>query len=152
MRDDEAVNTYERLWPIMPGGTIPLGGGIETWRKSDPQRMPNPWPPTEAVIDRGKRSYRFYCSHCHGPRYDGQATVGQSFYPLPTDLLDPRVQRQSDGELFYKISLGHKRHPPLQATVAAEDGWAVIHFLRAQTRTPRAASGPAPYRPWQAPR
>lgn len=131
MRDDEAINTFQISMPIMPKGTIPLGGGIETLRRTNPKQLINPWPTTQAIIDRGKRSYLYYCVPCHGPRLDGKATVGQSFYPLPTYLLDPKVLAQSDGELFYKISLGNKRQPALFATVAAEDRWAVINYLRA---------------------
>jgi hypothetical protein len=131
MRDDEALNTFQISMPIMPQGTIPLGGGIEVLRKSDPKRLINPWPLTQAVIDRGRKNYITYCGPCHGSSLDGKATVGQSFYPLPTDLLGPIVQSQSDGELFYKISLGYKRQPPLQATVAVDDRWAVINYLRA---------------------
>jgi mono/diheme cytochrome c family protein len=131
MRDDEALNTFQTSMPTMPQGTIPLGGGIEVLRKSDPKRLINPLPLTRAVLDQGRRSYGTYCGQCHGPRLDGKATVGQSFYPLPTYLLDPQVQAQTDGELFYKISLGFKREPPLYATVAAEDRWAIIHYLRA---------------------
>lgn len=131
MRDDEALNTFQISMPTMPRGTIPLGGGLETLRKSDPKRLINPLPLTPAVMDQGRRSYGYYCVQCHGPRLEGKATVGQSFSPLPTYLLDPKVQAQTDGELFYKISLGFKREPPLYATVAAEDRWAIIHYLRA---------------------
>jgi len=131
MRNDEAVNTYQISFPIMPKGTIPQGGGIETLRRSNPRQLTNPLPMTRAIIDQGRQSYLYYCVQCHGPGLDGKATVGQSFYPLPTYLLDPKVQAQTDGELFYKISLGNKRQPPLFATVAAEDRWAVINYLRA---------------------
>lgn len=131
MRDDEAVNTYQISFPVMPKGTIPQGGGLETLRKSNPKQLINPWPMTPAISAQGRQSYLYYCLPCHGPGLDGKATVGQSFYPLPTYLLDPKVQAQTDGELFYKISLGNKRQPPLYATVAAEDRWAVIHYLRA---------------------
>ncbi len=134
MRNDEALNPYQISLPVMPGGTIPLGGGIESLRKSDPAQLINPLPMTGAVIDRGRKSYGYYCIQCHGPGFDGKATVGQSFYPLPSDLLDPRVQDQKDGELFYKISLGHKRQPPLFATVATDDRWAVINYLRAMAQ------------------
>ena len=65
---------------------------------------------THGIIDQGKRSYGYYCVQCHGRRLDGKATVGQSFYPLPTDLLDPKVQAQTK-EIFYKISLGTKTTP-----------------------------------------
>ena len=135
MRDDEALNTFQMSLPVMPRGTIPLGGGIESLRKSDPDKLTNPLPMTRTVIDRGRKSYDYYCVQCHGPRLNGMATVGQSFYPLPTDLLDPRVQAQKDGELFFKISLGYKRQPPLYATVAREDLWTVIHYLRAMAQS-----------------
>ena len=131
MRDDEALNTFQGSLPVMPRGTIPFGGGIDSLRKSDPDRLINPLPMTRAVIERGRKSYGYYCVQCHGPGLNGMATVGQSFYPLPADLLDPRVQAQKDGELFLKLSLGYKRQPPLYATVAREDLWAVIRFLRA---------------------
>ncbi|MBI5583147.1 MAG: c-type cytochrome [Deltaproteobacteria bacterium] len=134
MRDDEALNVYQLSLPARPRGTIPLGGGIEVLRKADPRRLRNPRPLTRAVLDQGRQAYSHYCWPCHGPELDGKATVGQSFYPLPTDLLGPTVQNQSDGELFYKISLGYKRQPPLYATLAAADRWAVIHYLRALAR------------------
>jgi hypothetical protein len=130
MRNDEALNTFQNLWPIMPKGTIPVSGGIEVLRKSDPKQWINPWPLTSAVVERGRKSYGYYCIQCHGPRLDGRATVGQSFYPLPADLLGLEIQGRKDGELFYGISLGQKRQPPLYATVAEEDRWAIIHYLR----------------------
>jgi hypothetical protein len=49
---------------------------------------------------------------------------------LPTNLTRSYVQGQNDGELFIKISFGFRRHPPLGTTVAADDRWAIIHFLR----------------------
>jgi hypothetical protein len=148
MRDDEAINTFQISFPIMPRGTIPLGGGVETLRKSTPRQLINPLPMTPKIISQGRQSYLYYCVQCHGPKLDGKATVGQSFYPLPTYLLDPKVQAQGDGELFYKISLGNKRQPPLYATVAAEDRWAVIHYLRALAKGKKGGVGagfkPAP--------
>ena len=131
MRDDEALNTFQMSLPVMPKGTVPLGGGIESLKKSDPDKLINPLPLTRAVIDRGRKCYGFYCVQCHGPGLNGMATVGQSFYPLPTDLMDPRVQSQKDGELLQKLSLGYKRQPPLHATVAREDLWAIIRYIRA---------------------
>ena len=130
MGEDEAINTFQIVFPTMPKGTIPVGGGIAALRTSDPESLINPLPRTQAVIDRGRKGYGFHCIQCHGPRFDGKATVGQSFFPLPADLLSSPVLNQKDGELFAKVSLGYKRQPPLWATIAREDLWAVIHFLR----------------------
>jgi hypothetical protein len=130
MTDDEAVNTYGKKMPAMPPHTIPVDGGIEDLRSTDPKTLVNPVPSTPRSLEQGRLAYSYFCVHCHGPLADGNGTVGQSFSPLPTDLRAPAVQGQSDGELFAKISLGYKRHPPLALTVARNDRWAVINYLR----------------------
>ena len=73
---------------------------------------------------------------CHGPKYDGNGTVGQSFKPLPTSLTSPKVRDKSDGELFIGLTFGFERQPPLADTVSTEDRWAVIHFLRSLVQPP----------------
>ena len=130
MKEQESIRTYEISLPQMPKGTHPVGGGIETVRKSRPDSLENPLPASPASVEQGKQAYGHYCVMCHGPKADGNGTVGQSFAPLPSNLRKSPVQGQSDGELFYKISLGSGRHPSLADTVAEEDRWAVIHYLR----------------------
>jgi cytochrome c5 len=130
MSEQESVRTYEAKIPEMPARSIPVTGGIAQLRSAHPRKMKNPLPRTEDVIARGKTGYGYFCIMCHGPKADGRGTVGQSFAPLPMDLRSAYVQGQDDGFLFYKISLGFKRHPPLATTVSQEDCWAIIHYMR----------------------
>lgn len=137
MTDDEAVNTYQTKLPAMPEHTVPVDGGIEKVRTSDPSDLANPLPFAESSIEQGRVDYGYFCVHCHGPKADGQGTVGQSFSPLPTDLMQDSVRIQTDGELFVKTSLGYKRCPPLAQTVAENDRWAIINYLRFLALSPR---------------
>lgn len=130
MKDDEALQTFEAPLPEMPKRAIPVSGGIEVLRQSIPDEIKNPVAMSVESVERGKERYGFYCVQCHGPKADGFGTVGQSFAPLPTDLTGSYVQDQTDGSLFYKISLGFNRHPPLAATIAVENRWAIINYLR----------------------
>ena len=130
MNDQESVRTYEKKMPDSPSGTIPVSGGVEILSHSEPKDLKNPASPTAAVISQGKAAYFNYCVQCHGPKADGNGTVGQSFAPLPADLTDPQVLAQTDGELYYKVSLGFGRHPALATTVSEPDRWAVILYLR----------------------
>jgi mono/diheme cytochrome c family protein len=130
MYDQESVRTYEKKMPVSPPGTIPISGGFEVLSRTDPKDLKNPISPAAAAVSLGKQAYFNFCIQCHGPKADGNGTVGQSFAPLPTNLTDPQVQNQSDGELFSKISLGFGRHPALASTVSEQDRWAVIHYLR----------------------
>jgi len=130
MNDQESVRTYEKKMPDSPPGTIPISGGIEVLSRTEPKDLKNPVPPTAPAISQGKTAYFNYCVHCHGPKADGNGTVGQSFAPLPSNLTDPQVLDQSDGELFSKISLGFGRHPALANTVSETDRWSIISYLR----------------------
>ncbi len=134
MKDQESIRTYESQMPEGVEGTIPTSGGIAVLKSEDPSKIRNPLPSTPEVIERGRTAYGYFCVMCHGSKLDGNGTVGQSFYPLPADLISPNVQRQNDGALFYRISLGYKRHPPLASTVGAEDRWAVLGYIRSVRR------------------
>lgn len=130
MKDQESVRTYESKLPQMPGGTVPVDGGLERLLALDLQELSNPLPQDPGWLQRGQEAYGFYCAMCHGPKADGLGTVGQSFHPLPADLSSPRVQSLPDGELFRVISLGSKRSPPLASTIAEDDRWAIVLYLR----------------------
>lgn len=138
MKKDEAVHTYERTLPDMPKRSIPVDGGIQILREANPLELRNPVPDGVQMVDRGRERYSFYCQQCHGVKADGNGTVGQSFAPLPTNLKGRTVQEQTDGELFYKISLGFNRHPPLYYTITEENRWAIIRYLRSIADRPAA--------------
>jgi mono/diheme cytochrome c family protein len=137
MKDDEAVNTFQTTMPAMDRKAVPVGGGEELLKETDPDTLENPVPAGKGSVARGRTAYGYYCVQCHGPNGEGFGTVGQSFSPLPTNLRDGLVQEQSDGMLFYTISLGYKRHPPLARTVAPEDRWAIINYIRSIVEPPR---------------
>lgn len=141
MTDDEAVNTYQTELPAMPEHTVPVDGGTEGVLTSEPRFLVNPQPFTPSSIEQGRLAYGYYCVPCHGPKADGQGTVGQSFSPLPANLTKDSVQAETDGELFAKTSLGFKRCPPLAQTVAEKDRWAIINYLRSLTAVPTRHQG-----------
>jgi mono/diheme cytochrome c family protein len=137
MRNDDAVNPLQAQMPEMPKTIIPFAGGVNELRDMDPEKLLNPFPTTPEVVAMGAERYKFYCIQCHGPSGRGFGTVGQSFSPLPTNLRGREVQTQSDGVLFYKVSLGWLRHPPLYDTVSENERWAIIHYIRSLNGSPR---------------
>jgi mono/diheme cytochrome c family protein len=130
MYDQDVVKTYGRKMPEMDARTVPVRDGFQALVTADPKRLKNSLQYSKSSIEQGALSYSYYCIHCHGPKADGNGTVGQSFVPLPTDLLSSGVQSQGDGELYAKIRLGFKRHPQLFTTVSDEDAWAVVIYIR----------------------
>ena len=130
MKDQDSVRTYKSEMPEPVEGTIPVNGGIAILKSEDPSKIRNPLVSTPEILERGRTAYGYFCVMCHGSKFDGNGTVGQSFSPLPADLRSAYVQDQTDGVVFYKISLGYKRHPPLASTVDENDRWAIITYIR----------------------
>jgi mono/diheme cytochrome c family protein len=130
MNDDAGIRLYEQQLPDMPTQTIPVSGGEVPIRAIDPSELKNPLRPSKSVMERGKELYGYFCAQCHGPRGDGNGIVGQHFDPRPTDLRRASLQVQPDGIIFQTISYGKGSQPPLAYTIAREDRWRIIHYMR----------------------
>lgn len=133
MRETPAIKPHEQPLLVMEAGVVPYKGGEMTYRVSDPDRLESPFPMKRPeVIARGKTGYFTYCAQCHGKYYDGNGTVGQSFYPLPTDLRSERVQKRTSGALFCEISYGIPggRQPALAGTIDIDERWRVVAFIQ----------------------
>lgn len=134
MRETPAVKPHEDPIPNMDEGVVPVHGGEALFRHGKGEALSSPLKcDAPKTLAAGKRAYFTYCVPCHGRYLDGLGTVGQSFYPLPTNLKSPEVLNQDDASLFYTIGFGQKRMPALATTIAVNDRWAVIHYVRAFT-------------------
>ncbi len=134
MWETPAVRPHEELPLSMPKGTVPYQqGGEELFKATPAERLKSPITfSDQAEIQMGKILYSKFCAQCHGKNYDGQAPVGQSFHPLPTDLRSAKVQSLSEGAFFKEISYGipEGKQPPLATTIDVLDRWRIIAYVQ----------------------
>jgi mono/diheme cytochrome c family protein len=133
MRETPAVKPHEEPLILMEAGVVPVTGGEALLRAAPGAALKPPLAmQAESVIARGKAVYFTFCAQCHGPSFDGNGTVGQSFMPLPTDFRSPAVQSKPAGELFKSVSYGIPggRQPPLETTITIDDRWSAVAFVK----------------------
>jgi len=87
----------------------------------------SPFEFTEAIISEGSDIYSRNCLSCHGT--PGKANF-QRLSPLPGDPADDKIQANSDGSLYYKISGGKGLMPSFSAILTPEEIWKVISYIR----------------------
>ncbi|MFA8451162.1 MAG: cytochrome c [Bacteroidales bacterium] len=90
------------------------------------KKVKNPVESTNNSINAGKKLYQTNCKSCHG---DPGKNNGINLQPHPTDMLDPTVQSQTPGEIFYRITNGKGAMPSFKAVIQETDRWNIINFI-----------------------
>jgi len=95
------------------------------------KRMQNPLKRSQANLPVAQRLYLDKCAECHGDSGKGDGSQARMYRPRPTDFTDvAHMHSVSDGELFYKISEGHRPMPGFQKRFTEEQRWQLVLFLR----------------------
>lgn len=110
-----------------------------TWKIPDSARtMKNPIAATAESLAKGKELFQANCVMCHGEKGDGTGEMARSLDTKPSDLTDvTRMEAQTDGELFYKISTGTDEMPEYGAILEKEEIWHLVNYVRSLAKKGR---------------
>ena len=89
----------------------------------------NPLASDAKAIEQGEKLAKTNCASCHGAKGRGDGAAAVALNPKPADWTSARVQSESDGEIFWKISNGRGAMPPWKH-LAENDRWALIRYIR----------------------
>ena len=81
------------------------------------------------VVEQGEKIAKVNCVSCHGAKGKGDGAAAVALNPKPADWTSKRVQDESDGELFWKISTGRGAMPAWKH-LPEKDRWALVQYLR----------------------
>lgn len=90
----------------------------------------NPVAKSEKVMAQTKKTFEQSCASCHGPKGLGDGAAAATLPVKPANWTTPDIQKQSDGEIFWKISEGRGPMPPWKTILSENDRWAMVHFIR----------------------
>ena len=89
----------------------------------------NPTPDTKATQEQGEKVAKANCISCHGAKGKGDGAAAAALNPKPADWTSKKVQAESDGELFWKISTGRGAMPSWKF-LPENDRWALVRYIR----------------------
>ena len=79
----------------------------------------------------GKSLYSKHCKSCHGSEGYGDGPKAADQKGDLGDFSSSEFQSQTDGELFYKTSVGRNDMPEFDKKIPEEeDRWLVVNYLR----------------------
>jgi len=93
-------------------------------------RKKNPVAVNESSLGAGQKIYLKRCVQCHGKTGNGDGPDAADLGIHPAKLSDPVIREETDGALFWKITVGKKPMPNYGTRLSATDRWNVINYLR----------------------
>lgn len=110
-------------------------GSTEIWTApASEARKKNPVAVSESSLAAGQKIYVKRCVACHGKAGNGDGPDAAALGIHPAKLSDGLIREQTDGELFWKITVGKKPMPNYGSRLSPTDRWNVINYLRSLAR------------------
>jgi mono/diheme cytochrome c family protein len=130
------------LWMVLAVFVLLAAGGsvvvysLSDWNAPNTVRnMANPAPATDANVRAGESIYRHHCAKCHGDAGDGRGEKAGDLSVAPTNFTNAQEMKGlTDGELFWRISVGHRPMPAYKGKLSEEERWQVVDFVRTFAR------------------
>jgi len=114
---------------LVAGIGATIGSAQDTWKECEDAKYKSMKAPAGASAANGKKSADTNCVTCHGASGKGDGAAAAALNPKPADWTSKRVQDESDGELFWKISTGRGAMPSWRH-LPDNDRWALIQYIR----------------------
>jgi mono/diheme cytochrome c family protein len=80
-------------------------------------------------VGNAKKTVETNCVPCHGTGGKGDGPAAAALPQKPADWTSAKVQSETDGEIFWKISEGRGPMPPWKS-LPEKDRWEVVNYIR----------------------
>lgn len=133
----------------LAGGSVVLMSSTET--KSE-RIAPGPWVAPHwadtiknplkgnaAASNEGKKLYATYCVPCHGDKGKGNGIAAAGLNPRPADHTSAKVQSQTDGAIFWKMTTGRPPMASYASTLTVTQRWQLVDYIRVLGKDSRTA-------------
>lgn len=92
----------------------------------DQKNKKNPLEYNLTNVKKGKDLYYQNCKSCHG---DPGKNNGLPLVPPPVDVTSEQMQKNTEGELFYKITNGRGGMPQFKTNISDDDRWRIVNYI-----------------------
>ncbi|HET6992696.1 MAG TPA: c-type cytochrome [Bacteroidia bacterium] len=129
------MKTVSRILLMSAGSLLMLSAYIPWVAPKEADELANPYKDNAAETVAGKKLYTTYCVVCHGEKGKGDGPAGISLMPRPADHSSMKVQSQTDGAIFWKITNGRAPMASYK-NFTEEQRWQLVNYIRVLGQAP----------------
>ncbi len=104
---------------------------------AEARQIKNPLQASVAALQSIRPIYLDKCATCHGDTGKADGHDSSRYSPSPTNFTDAKQMNSvTDGELFYKLSEGHRPMPAFKKRLSEDQRWRLVLLLRSFAEPP----------------
>ncbi|MFI5221407.1 MAG: c-type cytochrome [Bacteroidia bacterium] len=104
---------------------------VKEWKAApEADKLINPFKGNDAAVAEGKKLYAQVCIICHGEKGKGDGVGGITLTPRPGNFTSSKVQAQSDGALFWKMTEGRPPMASYKPILTDLQRWQLVNYIR----------------------
>jgi mono/diheme cytochrome c family protein len=90
----------------------------------------NPVTANAENLAEGKSLYAKHCKSCHGASGKGDGSKAANLDVSCKDFTKPEFKKQTDGEIYWKITNGRDPMPTFKTKASNEERWELVNYVR----------------------
>lgn len=94
------------------------------------KKLTNPLTANKTILAEGDKIFKTQCITCHGEKGLGNGPAAPYLGAKVANLTSDKVQDQTDGEIFWKISTGKTPMPSFKTILSDQDRWKMVIFIK----------------------
>lgn len=112
------------LSPIVLAQKSPWKAPVES------KTLKNPFKGNAKSTAEGKKIYDQMCVICHGNTGKGNGLAGLTLDQKPANFLAFKVQRETDGEIYWKLTNGRAPMASYEELLTEDQRWKLVNYIR----------------------
>ena len=106
------------------------GGGTPWVAPKTADAIKNPLKGNASSVEEGKKLFAQMCAICHGAKGKGDGMAGAALNPKPTNFTSEKVQAQTDGAIYWKMTEGRAPMASYKASLKDNQRWQLVNYIR----------------------
>ena len=90
----------------------------------------NPSKASAESLAEGKTLYAKHCKSCHGVKGKGDGPKAENLDVSCKDFTKPDFKKQSDGEIYWKVTNGRDPMPTFKSKASDDERWELVNYIK----------------------
>ena len=136
---EDSLNARIPVQGTIARGFVPFeyGGSTEEYLKAG-KELNNPLDKTNDNLEKGKKLYAMFCSHCHGENGDGKGSINHPVYSAIPSYADELMIRRTGGtmkdlkagNIYHAIYYGLNAMGPHNSQLTNDERWLITMYVQ----------------------